>query len=131
MEGSNRNTIQKTLILKAVLNSNNHPTAEEIYRAVKDANPHISRGTVYRNLGVLAESGMIKKIEVPNGRDRFDHTVYKHHHFLCTKCDSVFDYDFNIKLGIERLNEISENKITDYSLIFKGICSKCLQSAHE
>lgn len=65
-----RNTIQRTLVLEAVNQLRNHATADEIYEKIVSEHPHIGRGTVYRNLQLLAESGEILKTEVPGGADR-------------------------------------------------------------
>ena len=67
-----RRTIQRALVLSAVMELNDHPTAEEVYRYAAQRTPTISRGTVYRNLSQLAEEGTISRIPVPNAPDRFD-----------------------------------------------------------
>ncbi|WP_353935158.1 transcriptional repressor, partial [uncultured Treponema sp.] len=61
----------------------NHATADEIFAEVIKQNPHISRGTVYRNLNKLAQAGKIKKVSVPEGADRFDHMTIEHYHIRC------------------------------------------------
>ena len=62
-----RNTIQKALILRAVCELKRHLTADEVYEFVKKDHPSIGKGTVYRNLAILAEEGAIRKVEVPDG----------------------------------------------------------------
>ena len=69
-----RNTKQRKLVLDAVRQSYNHPTADEIYNAVREQDDRISRGTVYRNLNLLADAGEILSIKTPGG-SRFDRTV--------------------------------------------------------
>ena len=66
-----RNTRQRKLVLDAVRQSYNHPTADEIYNAVREQDDKISRGTVYRNLNLLADAGEILSIKTPGG-SRFD-----------------------------------------------------------
>ena len=63
---------QRELVLQAVLENPIHPTADGVYQQVRQQNPRISLGTVYRNLNFLAEMGMIRKISMPVGSDRFD-----------------------------------------------------------
>lgn len=58
-----RNTIQRTLVLEAVNHLRSHATAEEVYDAIVQQHPHISKGTVYRNLNQLAKDGEIQKLE--------------------------------------------------------------------
>lgn len=86
-----RNTVQREIVLKAIHNLKNHPTAEEIYEVIRIDNPSISRGTVYRNLGILAEENMIRKISVSEGPDHYDHKCHKHYHAKCVKCGCVND----------------------------------------
>ncbi len=62
-----RNTRQRKLVLDAVRQSYNHPTADEIYNAVREQDDKISRGTVYRNLNLLADAGEILSIKTPGG----------------------------------------------------------------
>ena len=69
-----RNTKQRKLVLDTVRQSYNHPTADEIYNAVREQDDKISRGTVYRNLNLLADAGEILSIKTPGG-SRFDRTI--------------------------------------------------------
>ena len=68
-----RNTIQRQLVIAAVRFLADHPTAEEVYDRITMEYPDISKGTVYRNLNSLVESGLLGKVSVPSGADRFDH----------------------------------------------------------
>lgn len=119
-----RNTIQKTLIKEAVVNLHTHPSAEEIYKEIIKKNPSVSKGTVYRNLGILADNGDILRVEIPNGPDRFDFFTEEHYHCICQRCKRVFD--LNIP-KIEELNNVHDKNfvVTGYDLVFKGICNEC------
>ena len=85
-----RNTRQRQLVLDAVRDLCDHPTADEIYLRVREQDDHISRGTVYRNLHVLAEEGDILSIKMPGG-ERFDLRTDRHAHLTCTECGRVVD----------------------------------------
>ena len=124
-----RNTIQRTLVLDAVRQLHNHATAEEIYQSVVKLHPSVSRATVYRNLSRLVYDGEIRRLEIPNEPDRFDHLCHQHYHVKCVKCQRIFDVD------MEYLGEI-ESKIKDshgfdivgHDLVFWGICPECKNS---
>lgn len=90
-----RNTIQRTLVLEAVNHLRSHATAEEVYDAVVQQHPHISKGTVYRNLNQLAVDGEIQKLEMPDGPDCFDHRLHRHYHAKCSRCGRVFDIEMD------------------------------------
>ena len=81
-----RNTIQRALVLEAVRRFAGHGTAEELYQAVAQRYPHISKGTVYRNLQRLCELGEIRRVEVPDGADRYDRILEDHYHVRCDGC---------------------------------------------
>lgn len=107
---------QSEEVLNTVLNSNNHPDAKEIYEIVKLKIPNVSLGTVYRNLNTLAKEGLIRKIELDDGNDRFDKTLCQHNHLKCTKCGKVID--ITPKLDQKEIKEIERKtgfKITDSS----------------
>lgn len=122
-----RNTVQRQIILNTVFDIKNHPTAEEVYAKIYESHPTISRGTVYRNLNVLANLGQLLKVSMPDSADRYDHNVFKHYHVKCTDCGIVCDVDFEY---IENINDIIEEKtgfrIQNHEIVFKGTCPNCL-----
>lgn len=121
-----RTTIQKEMILNAVNSLHNHATADEVYELVRAAHPHISKGTVYRNLNCLADEGKIRKIEVPDGPDRFDHLCTPHYHIHCCKCGRIFDVDMEVLPGLtDRVKDKHGFAFLDYDIMFKGICPDC------
>ena len=86
---------QREIIYEQVRNFPVHPTAEEVYRALKNDNPNLSLGTVYRNLNQLSEAGMLLKIPIADGSDRFDGRTDRHYHMICEKCGRVFDVELD------------------------------------
>lgn len=123
-----RNTIQKDLVLKTVLELKRHLTAEEVYEFIKKDHPRIGKGTVYRNLGILVEEGAIRKVEVPNGPDRFDFTVKNHYHVKCIICKELFDVDIDVDALPdlrEKIRDTHGMQFLDYDILFKGICPSC------
>ena len=125
-----RNTIQKMLIIDAVKSSKEHPTAEQIYSAVAEKCPNISRGTVYRNLNLLASEGDILRVPVPNGPDRFDSTTRPHCHCCCLDCGRVYDYE--LPHGVELGEEMNQDfLVRDYELMINGWCRECRKNNEE
>lgn len=121
-----RNTIQKELVLNAVVKMRRHVTAEEVYDYIKADYPSIGKGTVYRNLGILADENKIRKVEIPGGADCFDFTLEKHYHVKCIVCGKVFDVDMEeIKTLDSFIHDKHGMKFLDYDIIFKGICMDC------
>lgn len=119
---------QRELILNAVLRNRIHPTAEMVYNLIKDECPDLSLGTVYRNLNYLAQNNMLKKINVPDGSDRFDGTLLRHQHLVCRKCGKVQDVGIDELLTIK--SSIMKDKDFDIdidSLVFEGVCGECAE----
>lgn len=120
-----RNTKQRQEVLKAVLASKEHPTADEIYLVLRERNPKISRGTVYRNLNVLSDNGEIQQIKVPNA-DRFDWKREKHYHVLCTLCGELTDASIPYQHELDKtIAKETGYAIGQHQLIFEGTCPAC------
>lgn len=122
----NRNTVQRILVLETVKKLNNHPTADEVYLEIAKTYSSISRATVYRNLGNLANENLINKVELPNSADRYDDLLHSHYHFTCILCGFTMDvnYPYMISLGQE-IKNTNGFEIHSHDIIFKGICEKC------
>lgn len=121
-----RNTIQKALILRAVCELKRHLTSDEVYEFVKKDHPSIGKGTVYRNLAILTEEGAIRKVEVPDGSDRFDFTLKNHYHVRCVKCGEVFDVDMDEIPDLQKkIHDTHGMEFLTYDIFFKGICPEC------
>ena len=123
---SRRNTIQKDLVRNAVCEMKRHVTANEVYEFVKEFCPTIGKGTVYRNLDILVEEGDLRKVEVPDGSDRFDFTLENHYHVECVKCGEIFDVDMDVISELEkRIKDTHGMKYISHDIFFKGICQEC------
>ena len=90
------------MVLDAVNEMHRHVTADQIYTFVKEKYPSIGRETVYRNLGILVKEGKVRKVEVPDGSDRFDFTLENHYHVECVKCGEIFDVDMDVISELEK-----------------------------
>lgn len=82
---------QREAILNVLRSSKSHPTADEVYRQVREIIPNISLGTVYRNLNLLREEGNIISVSVGNGSEHFDGDCSPHIHLHCSDCGRIFD----------------------------------------
>lgn len=116
---------QRELIYEAVLGSKEHPTAEMVYQWLKPANPNLSLGTVYRNLNLLAEEGIL--IRMPFPVERYDGDIHPHSHFRCKECGRVFDLMLGYASEIdEAAAQASPGfQIEGHDLTFSGLCPDC------
>ena len=121
-------TSQRELVLDYVQNSYAHPTADEIYKNLKKKLPRISKKTVYNNLKVLSEAGMIREISTM-GVKRYEPVINPHHHLICRICDRVFDIEEEelTKLATRIGEKLVDFEVSSTTTHFYGICGDCKQ----
>lgn len=119
---------QRASIKEYLMQTHEHPTADTVYLHVREEFPHISLGTVYRNLNLLADMGEVIKIPTPDGGDRFDGNTHPHYHVICTSCGKVDDLMFESE-HIHSINELAEahfdGTIAYHNTLFYGTCAEC------
>ncbi len=121
-----RLTTQRQIILEELGKVKTHPTANEVYDMVRKRLPRIGLGTVYRNLELMSETGIILKLEVGGTQKRFDATVDPHYHIRCLSCGKVNDIDIPVMEEINKTAaEISQYQILGHHIEFSGICETC------
>jgi Fur family ferric uptake transcriptional regulator len=121
-----RNTRQRTLILDTLRTLGNHPSADEIFEAVRQRLPRISLSTVYRNLEFLTKAGYIRKLEMGGLPIRFDSTVSPHFHIRCISCNRVDDLRGRRVVVIEDARDFDHDyELLGYQVEFIGLCSAC------
>ena len=107
---------------------NTHPTADDIYSIVRKKIPKISMGTIYRNLEILAKSGLIKRFPV-EGVMRFDAKTDRHYHIRCTKCGKLEDVSLEIEDQIKlNASDKTNFRIDGFKLEFSGVCPRCRET---
>lgn len=122
----NRPTKQREAILIFLRVTYSHPTADQIYDEVRKKIPNISKGTVYRNLKVLQEIGLISELNLNGTVSRFEVKQESHYHFRCEKCGRVFDIDEPVDRELDRrVGSKTGFKIHDHQLEFRGLCHDC------
>lgn len=85
-------THQRIVIMDAILKLDNHPTVEQIYENIKDANPSISIGTVYKTVETFVNSGLLSKVSTNEGQMRYDPKLHNHGHIYCSNTSEIIDY---------------------------------------
>jgi Fe2+ or Zn2+ uptake regulation protein/predicted transcriptional regulator len=126
MENTLRMTHQREVILDELGKSKSHPTADSLYDRVKKRLPRISLATVYRNLEILSEAGMIKKLEISGRQKRFDWDLEQHDHIFCVQCRRVDNIELVRDQKLSLPPEYDRGyRIAGCRVEFFGICPKC------
>jgi Fur family peroxide stress response transcriptional regulator len=121
-----RETKQREAILRILRNTRSHPTADHIYDEVRKDIPNISKGTVYRNLQVLKEMGLVAELNLNGTVSRFEAKQENHYHFRCEECGRVFDVDLQVDQELDRqVSSRTGFKISYHQLEFRGLCKEC------
>jgi Fe2+ or Zn2+ uptake regulation protein len=119
-------------VLDIVKGAYNHPTASEVYEAVRETRPRMGLASVYRILHMLVEQGWIKEIRHNDEACRYDARTDRHDHAICTQCRSLIDVPVEVSVPQEILESASNAAsitLSSYELRLYGICSACSQKA--
>ena len=121
-----RNTRQRQVVLEELRKLGSHPTAAELYELARARMAKISLGTVYRNLELLAQNGVIRKLQVSGAEARFDGDPKRHYHVRCTRCERVDDvHDLPDDFVNGQVQSLAGYDIVGFRLDFLGVCPDC------
>lgn len=122
-----RMTPQRQAILTYLLESMTHPSADEIYRSLEPNFPNMSVATVYNNLKVFVEAGLVRELTYGDGASRFDADMSDHYHVTCDHCGKIVDFEHAPLSHIER--EVEEHTgfvVKGHRLEVYGTCPDCV-----
>ena len=127
MERTSKHFRKRDAILQCVRSTDAHPSADWVYEHVREQVPDISLATVYRNLSLFKEQGLIQSLGTVKGVERFDGNTEPHVHFICTQCGAVLDLP-EISVPEELNSAVSRSsggRVDTCQLSFAGICGEC------
>ena len=121
-----RPTAQRALVLDVVANADKHLTAAEVFERVRQRDPRVGYGTVYRSLHLLVEHGLIQELTFADQSSRYDGRVDRHDHVHCNICGALFDVEVPVALMARHVaEERSGFTITSHHTVFSGLCPQC------
>lgn len=118
---------QRIAIMDYLLSHKTHPCVDEIYTALVDTYPTLSRTTVYNTLKLFAEHNAILTLNLNNNEAHYDGDLTPHAHFYCVHCNKIFDIKIEDNSFL-RKNAPSGFQVDDIQLYYKGICINCLKN---
>lgn len=121
-----RITEGRKAILDLLMNSENHPSAEEIYQELKPKFDNLSLATIYNNLNFFVSEGLVYEMKFSNVSSRYDYLGHSHYHIICTRCGKIADFQGQ---GLDDLYRAAA-KQTNYAVQYDklelyGICDEC------
>ena len=115
-------------VLETVRAAHNHPTAQEIYEAVKPLRPHIGLASVYRILHMLVAQGYLKEVGRNDDCTGYDGRVSRHDHAICTNCGALLDVPVDVLVSTEALEQAALAAgitLGTYEVRLYGLCPSC------
>ena len=128
MELSTKQFRKRNAILECLRNTHAHPSAEALFQMLQKEHPDISLATVYRNLTLFKQQGLIQSLGTVNGIERFDGNTQPHVHFICGSCESVLDLpELDPPESLRSAAaKATGGEVSSCQLIFTGTCQDCL-----
>ena len=129
MEKKIRHSKQRDMIYEYLMSTKEHPSADMVYESLRPEMPNLSLGTVYRNLKLLEEMGLVRRVTTLQNTERYDANTGNHAHFECDTCGCVKDFDIlDIKKAKESCGAGDSDNIKWVNLVFGGTCSECTKN---
>ncbi|MFC5704413.1 Fur family transcriptional regulator [Cohnella faecalis] len=125
--GGVRMTPQRYAILKYLMESYSHPTADEIYRSLAPEYPSLSVATVYNNLKLFVDAGLVRELTYGDDSSRFDADLSDHYHVICSGCGTMVDFEHPpVKQMEESAAAATGFRIHGHRMEFYGHCPACV-----
>ena len=121
-------TPQRTAVLEEIIKDKGHRESEEIYLALKKRGQHVSRATVYRTMDILVNNGFARKMNLGDGRARYESKVNSphHDHLVCMDCGLIIEF------MDQKIEDLQDEIAIQYEFQLKrhihqlfGLCKKC------
>jgi len=122
-------TPQRLAILEYLDGNKEHPSAEDVYKAVSKKFPTMSLATVYNTLMTLKQRGLVKELTMDPLRMRFDPQPTPHHHLICMDCRKIIDIHTRLKINLPEMEQ-EGFEIVGNHIEFYGLCPKCKNKKH-
>jgi len=126
-----RMTPQRHAILSYLLETHTHPTVDEIYRNLEHQFPSMSLATVYNNLKVFLDVGLVRELTYGDGASRFDADMSDHYHAICQKCGKIEDFEYPPLTEVEKVAEQATGfRTSSHRMEVYGLCPDCAGQTH-
>ncbi|MDR1723898.1 MAG: transcriptional repressor [Tannerella sp.] len=122
-----RPSIQRIAIMRYLQNHKTHPTADEVFEALREDIPTLSKTTVYNTLKLFVDNGAALYVGIDEKNARFDGNLEPHTHFRCKKCGAITDIPMNVE---DFLPKEFNGDIDEFYIYLKGLCAQCKSNSN-
>ena len=116
---------QRIKIYEYLVHSDEHPSAELIYRELIKTIPTLSKTTIYNSLKTFVKEGIVKVVTLDGNEMHYDSVLEEHGHFICRKCGKLFNISIDLSQSFSELG--SGFEVEERSIYLKGVCNQCNQ----
>ncbi|MFD0715932.1 peroxide-responsive transcriptional repressor PerR [Paenibacillus sp. GCM10027626] len=121
-----RMTPQRHAILSFLMGSLSHPTADEIYKALSPSFPSMSVATIYNNLRLFVDAGLVRELTYGDDSSRFDADLSEHYHAICKYCGKIVDFDYPPLTEVEHAASRETGfQVEGHRMEIYGRCAEC------
>ena len=110
---------QRVAVADYVLHTHEHPSADFVWKRVKEKFPWISRATVYNTLNLFVEKGLLQRLSIAEESVVFDPVTEKHHHFIDEQTGAIHDVPFE-RVQVSNVDSLREFDVRDYQVVMRG-----------
>ena len=121
-------TPQRIAVLEEIIKNKGHRESEDVYMAIKTRKTHVSRATVYRTLDILVQNGFARKLNLGDGRARYEPKIDSphHDHMICNNCGKIIEFvNDEIEKMQEEITKQHQFKLQQHIHQLFGICKEC------
>jgi len=120
-----RATTQRVLLLATLIAEAKPLSVDDLGLRTKNS---LDTATIYRTLETFKEKGLVRRVDLDQGRALYEHAGEHHHHIVCTKCGTIRDLDICLPKTLQ--NQVREESrfahVNQHALEFFGVCKKCV-----
>jgi Fur family peroxide stress response transcriptional regulator len=120
---------QRLKVLEYLAQNHCHPTVDQIFTDLQKDISTLSKTTVYNTLRIMIDAGLVRGITIEDHETRYDIVTESHGHFKCESCGTIFDFPIDIDSLVP--GYLSNFKINNKNVYFKGLCPRCLSKINE
>ena len=110
---------QRVAIANYVLCTDEHPSADEVWKKVQQSFPMVSRATVYNTLNLFVDKGLLRELVLTEGRLVFDSNTERHHHFIDENTGKIYDLPWDL-VKVSRVDRLEGFAVKDYQVLLRG-----------